>query len=167
MNTRHMRRGLLILALMGVFGGGMLLAQDAHAWSGWCGRQHYEELKPEMQNKYDAIMKGYHEKMSPLTEKMMARRLELDALTGNANADPKRITALAEEIAALRTQIRNERFKLGERLKSEVGIDMRMGYDGDRPGRGGPGHGGRGHGGPDGRGGWGKDCGPDNASGQR
>ena len=136
MNMRRIRYSLAALGLTALVCGGVLVA-DAHAWQARQVRQQYESLNPEMQTKYDAILQAFHEKMTPLTEKMMARRLELDALAGNANADPKRIATLAEEIAALKTQIRQERFNLDERLRKEVGIEMRSGRgDGYHHGRG-------------------------------
>lgn len=97
--------------------------------------QVYNELKPEQQIKYDAIFKAFQDSMSPLTEKMMAKRLELDTLSGNPNADPKRITALSEDIASLRTQMWAERVKLDEKLQKEVGISA---FRGVRDGRDGP-----------------------------
>lgn len=125
MSMKRMGGGLVVLALVAFCGAG-LFAADAWAWhGGGYGRQQYAGLTPEMQAKYDAALKAYHNKVSPLMEKMMARRLELNALAGNANADPKRITALAEEIASLKTQLRQERGTLDEQLKNEVGIAER------------------------------------------
>ena len=147
MTKKLMQRGLIAATLAALIGGS-LLTTDALAWRGWHGRQQYENLAPEKQATYDAVMKEYHAKMAPLMEKMMAKRLELNALTGNSSADPKHISALASEIAALQTQIRQERVNLDERLRTEVGIEARGGRGSDCPVMAGPGAGC----GPDGKG---------------
>lgn len=102
-------------------------------------------LSPENQVKYDAIVKEFYDRMTPIGEKMMAKRTELNALQGNTNADPKRITQLSEEIAALHTQMVKERNALDEKLSKDLGIEMPARGMG-RGGNGGWGHGGRGNG---------------------
>ena len=125
MSIQKIFGGIAILALVSLCGADLFIS-DAWAWhGGGKGKSQHERLSPEQQAKYDAVLKAHREKMAPLTEKMMARRLELDALTGNANADPKRIATLAEEIASLRTQARQERRALNDQLKSEVGLPDR------------------------------------------
>lgn len=173
--TKHlMQRGLMAAALAALIGGGLFVT-DAHAKRDWHGRQQYETLAPEKQATYDAVMKEYHAKMAPLMEKMMAKRLELNALTGNSNADPKHISALASDIAALQTQIRQERMNLDDRLRTEVGIEARGGRNsgdcsmpgsmsGSGCGPNGDGPHGKGHGG---KGPGGKNADGKNADGKR
>ena len=119
MNSRWIP-GLAAAAATVVFCGGLMAgeAQARHRGDRPC----YERLDPQLQEKYDAIMRDFQERMMPVTEKLMAKQLELDALAGNAGADPKHISDLAGEIAALRTQIRQERMKLRDRLKEETGL---------------------------------------------
>ena len=72
MTKKLMQRGLIAATLAALIGGS-LLTTDALAWRGWHGRQQYENLAPEKQATYDAVMKEYHAKMAPLMEKMMAK----------------------------------------------------------------------------------------------
>lgn len=136
----------------------MATLSEARGYGKGNGMHHFGpevNLTPENQAKYDAIFKEFYDRMTPVGEKMMAKRLELNALQGNTNADPKQIGKLAEEIAALHTQMIKEREALDERFRKELGIDAPM----RGMGRGGMGHGrgmgyggGMGHGGGMGRG---------------
>jgi hypothetical protein len=119
MSDRHIRT-LTVAVAAAVLCGGLMAgeAQARHRDRRPC----YETLTPQLQTKYDEIMGDFQERMLPVTETLMAKRLELKGLSGNANVDPQRISSLAGEIAALHTQIRQERMKLGDRLKNEVGL---------------------------------------------
>jgi zinc resistance-associated protein len=119
MSDRHIRILALTVAAAVLCGG--LMAGEAQARHR-DRRPCYETLTPQLQAKYDEIMGDFQERMLPVTETLLAKRLELKALSGNANADPQRISSLAGEIAALHTQIRQERMKLGDRLQNEVGL---------------------------------------------
>jgi predicted nucleic acid-binding Zn-ribbon protein len=110
MSDRHIRTLAAAVAAAVLCGG--LMAGEAQARHR-DRRPCYEALAPQLQTKYDEIMRDFQERMLPVTETLMAKRLELKALSGNASADPQRISSLAGEIAALHTQIRQERMKLG------------------------------------------------------
>ena len=118
---------LAALALVLVFS--TVTLSEARGYGKGNGMHHFGpevNLTPENQAKYDAIFKEFYDRMIPVGEKMMAKRLELNALQGNTNADPKQIGKLAEEIAALHTQMIKEREALDERFSKELGIEAPM-----------------------------------------
>lgn len=109
-------------------------------------------LPSEKQDAYEAMMKDYYNRLSPLQDKLESKRIELDALSRNPNAKPETISALAQEVAQLRSQLRSERLSLNDKMEKEIGIragrGMRGGSGGYHHGGGyGYGHGGYGHGG--------------------
>ncbi|MDL2271932.1 periplasmic heavy metal sensor [Desulfovibrio sp. OttesenSCG-928-I05] len=124
-----------------------------------------EALTPEKQTAFNAIMKDSFQKMQPLREQLYSKEMTLRALSPNPNTKPEQITALVDEIAALRKQMNAEFEACAARVQKEVGIDasrgfgpgMGMGGMGPRQGmRGDSGHHWGGHGSFGGhRGGWG------------
>lgn len=99
------------------------------------------ELTPEKQAKLEAIVKEYDAKLIPLREKLWAKMTELDALSGNAQVQPKVISTLAAEAGELRTELRKVYEARAERLEKEVGLPggrlRGMGHPGMMGGHGG------------------------------
>ena len=108
---------------------------------------------PENQSAYDAMMKEYYSRVSPIQDKLDAKDIELEALSRNPNAKPEAISKLANEVAERRSQLRAARMALGDRMENDRGM---AGYGMMGNGRGYH-HGGR-HGGHGGHGGYGSNC---------
>ena len=113
-------------------------------------------VSPEKQGAYDAMMKDYYSRVSPIQDKLNAKGIELDALSRNPNAKPETISKLANEVAELRSQLRAERMTLGDEMEKELGVQPGRGMMGNgmgyhNGGRHGGGHGGHG-------GGYGSNC---------
>lgn len=152
MKTRALIAALAFSAL--VLGSGV----SAFAYNGYhhgYGPQGMA-VPSDKQDAYDAMMKDYYNRVSPLRDKLDAKRLELDALSRNPNAKPETISALANEVSQLRAQLRNERVSFGDKMEKELGVQSGYGMRGDRGmmdgyhhggGRYGHGHGGYGNGG--------------------
>ena len=87
----------------------------------------FHDLTPEKQQAVTKIMKDSDTRLIPLQEKMHAKRLELNALSGNPNVKPEALSALAGEIAALGTQIRKEVTDRKDKIAAETGMTMGMG----------------------------------------
>ena len=150
MKTRALIAAFALSAL--VLGSGV----SAFAYNGY---HHYgnhagmSALSPENQSAYDAMMKDYYSRVSPIQDKLNAKGIELDALSRNPNAKPEAISKLANEVAELRSQLRAERMALGGRMEH----DRDMGAYGMMANGRGYHHGGR-HGGHGGHGGYGPNC---------
>ena len=54
---------------------------------------------PENQSAYDAMMKEYYSRVSPIQDKLDAKDIELEALSRNPNAKPEAISKLANDVA--------------------------------------------------------------------
>jgi zinc resistance-associated protein len=100
-----------------------ITANSAEARGGY-GYGRALDLTPENQAKHDAIMKDFIDRITPIGEKLMAKRMEFEALKENTKAEPKQISKLSEEIASLYTQMTKERLALNERMKKELEIDL-------------------------------------------
>lgn len=87
----------------------------------------FHDLTPEKQQAVTKILKDSETRLIPLQEKMQAKRLELNALSGNANVKPETLSALAGEIAALGTQIRKEVMDRKDKIAAETGMPVGMG----------------------------------------
>lgn len=154
MKTRAFVSALAFSAL--VLGSGV----SAFAYHGYGhpygGPNGMASIPSDRQDAYDAMMKEHYDRVSPLRDKLESKQIELDALSRNPNAKPESISALANEVAQLRSQIRSERISLGDRMEKEIGVRGGRGmggrgmggYGGYHHGGGyGHGHGGYGHGG--------------------
>lgn len=82
-------------------------------------------LTPEKQAAIDTILKASDTRMRPLMDQYSAKRIELDALAGNPNVKPETISKLADEIAALQGQIRNEMITRNDKITTEGGVAAR------------------------------------------
>ena len=78
-------------------------------------------VSPEKQGAYDAMMKDYYSRVSPIQDKLNAKGIELDALS-LLTPSPETISKLANEVAELRSQLRAERMTLGDKMEKELGI---------------------------------------------
>lgn len=115
----------------------------ALAWSGNCWNQNTQQVQnvtPEQQAAIQKIMNDSDKRLDPLMEQMQAKRMELNALSGNTNAKPEIITKLSAEIASLQTQIRNEMNTRNDSIVAQGGMNGNMGGYHNGMGR----HGGRG-----------------------
>ena len=124
MKTRALIAAFALSAI--VLGSGV----SAFAYNGYHNYGNHagmSALSPEKQGAYDAMMKDYYSRVSPIQDKLNAKGIELDALSRNPNAKPETISKLANEVAELRSQLRAERMTLGDKMEKELGI---------RPGRG-------------------------------
>lgn len=82
----------------------------------------YQYLTPEMQAKCDTIVKEFAKKTQELREKILAKRLELQAIAQSNKPDRTVIQELSREIAKMHTELASEYEKMYEKLSSEVGI---------------------------------------------
>ena len=113
MNMRKIMAGLAVTTL--VLGSASLaLARGHHGghyggmmngYAGNCGAScytgGYQNLTPEKRAAVDKLIREHAAATNPLREQLQARRLELDALSRNPNAQPESISRLAGEVAKL------------------------------------------------------------------
>ena len=125
--------------------------RPGYAMMGKGQRAGMGSLSPEKQTAYEAMMKDFFNRVSPMRDTMSAKRLELNALSRNPNVKPETLSKLANEVTELRSQLRAERMAFGDKMKQELGV---------RPGYGMMGNGMRGHDGGrlGGHGGYGSNC---------
>jgi Spy/CpxP family protein refolding chaperone len=79
------------------------------------------------QEQRDAVWKmerEYREKIQPIRDQLWIKSRMVDALSGNSRVEPKEIRSLVDEMAALRTQLRDAREAFADRVKQEAGVDM-------------------------------------------
>ncbi len=113
----------------------------------------YQSIPQDKQDAVAKLMQDHWNKVQPLRDQLWAKSRTLDALSGNPNVQPKDITALVDEITALRGQLRDAHTAFSAKVKAETGVDLPfadcgMGGPGFRGHRGpGYGHDGYGHGG--------------------
>lgn len=110
-----------------------------------------QQLPQEKRDQLQAMRLEQRKKMQPIRDQLWAKQTLLDALSRNPKAEPKDITALVDEIAALRSQLRDARIAFADKVKKEIGLDMPYGAfamqdRGDGYGRHGGNHGNRGGG---------------------
>lgn len=109
-----------------------------------------------------ALMQAHRDKVQPLYDAIWVKETTLRTLRDNPNVKPSELTALIDEMASLRAQIREEHRAFAVQVKKETGVDTPYGcgmqgpgfkhyrgMDGDGPGgrhggRHGGYHGGRG-----------------------
>lgn len=96
-----------------------------------------QAITPEKQIAIDTILKDSDSRMRPIMDQYNAKRMELDALSGNSNAKPEAISKLASEIASLQGQIRTEMDARNAKIETEGGMARGMwGGNGGRRGHG-------------------------------
>ena len=156
MKTRALITAFALSAI--VLGSGV----SAFAYNGYHNYGNHAGMyavSPEKQGAYDAMMKDYYSRVSPIQDKLNAKGIELDALSRNPNAKPETISKLANEVAELRSQLRAERMTLGDKMEKELGVQPGRGMMGNGMGYHNGGRHGGGHGGHGGHGGgYGSNC---------
>ena len=88
----------------------------------------------------DKLIREHAAATNPLREQLQARRLELDALSRNPNAQPESISRLAGEVAKLSSQLRSSRAEFRDKMAAETGFETMPGAMGGRGGMMGRGH---------------------------
>lgn len=105
-------------------------------------------LSPEKQKEAEKIYTESDARLMPIREKLIAKRLELDALYRSANANPQEVSKLSTEISNLHTQARAEMNDRAQRLHKATGLNVGSGMGRAYGNSGGAGRGnGRGMGG--------------------
>ena len=128
MKTRALIAAFALSAI--VLGSGV----SAFAYNGYHNYGNHAGMyavSPENQGAYDAMMKDYYSRVSPIQDKLNAKGIELDALSRNPNAKPETISKLANEVAELRSQLRAERMTLGDKMEKELGVQPGRGMMGN------------------------------------
>ena len=128
MKTRALIAAFALSAI--VLGSGV----SAFAYNGYHNYGNHAGMyavSPEKQGAYDAMMKDYYSRVSPIQDKLNAKGIELDALSRNPNAKPETISKLANEVAELRSQLRAERMTLGDKMEKELGVQPGRGMMGN------------------------------------
>ena len=92
--------------------------------------EYYSQLTPEKQAEVEKLVQEHTDAMAQLREQLYAKRLELDALSGNANVQPEYISKLSAEIAHLQAQIRNDGRAFRDLLSEKTGLAHIPGYEG-------------------------------------
>ena len=93
MKTRALIAAFALSAI--VLGSGV----SAFAYNGYHNYGNHAGMyavSPEKQGAYDAMMKDYYSRVSPIQDKLNAKGIELDALSRNPNAKPETISKLAK-----------------------------------------------------------------------
>ena len=129
MKTRALIAAFALSAI--VLGSGV----SAFAYNGYHNYGNHAGMyavSPENQGAYDAMMKDYYSRVSPIQDKLNAKGIELDALSRNPNAKPETISKLANEVAELRSQLRAERMTLGDKMEKEPRYPALPRHDGQR-----------------------------------
>ena len=107
----------------------------------WSNSGVVNQLTPEQQQKYAAIMDDYAAKVRPIQQQMWTTHTELQVLSRNPNTKTDELTSRVQALGKLREQMFDARKALDDRLETELGIKG-FGYG---PGYG-PGCGGHGMG---------------------
>lgn len=131
----NLNKKLIAASLTAAFlSSGLLMAGQAEARPGdgdWRNRNNYESvyqaLTPEKQAQFDAIMKEYVQKTTPIRDKLQAKYLELRTLGNSANPDSQTVSKISEEIVALRGQLRQERQAMADKVAKDIGININRG----------------------------------------
>ena len=127
---------------------------QGHGYGGGYGPGWDQSLPQEKRDAVRAMMREHWEKMQPIRDQLWIKSRTLDALEGNPKVEPKEISALVAEMAALKDQLRAEHKTFADRMQKETGLDypfdscgMGDGWRGKHrgPGRHGGHNGGMGH----------------------
>ena len=87
-------------------------------------------LAPERQQLFNTIVRETDAAMLPLREGMLAKALELRALSANPQASRQDIADVCRQMAALHTQMILLHEKMADRLEKEVGVVIQRGHCG-------------------------------------
>lgn len=132
-NMRHFLAGLVGAALLfgpvsAAFAYGHSIVGMPDCGGGGCAYAPYPmagkrlELSEEKRAALNTLMEECRAAMEPLREQLEAKRLELNALSGNPNARPDDISRLAKETAALHTKIRSVGRNFRDKAQKELGV---------------------------------------------
>ena len=80
---------------------------------GW-GQEKWSSLTPEQQTKFQELRQKFNDETAQLRGTMLTKRLELQSLWTNSEADPKAISDKEKEFRSLQDQMRDKavQFKL-------------------------------------------------------
>ncbi|WP_432737968.1 Spy/CpxP family protein refolding chaperone [Maridesulfovibrio sp. FT414] len=106
----------------GAYGGGPGYGQGYGPCTG--PAQMFDQLTPEKQQEVKAIFQKYDDKIEAVRSQMWAKRTELNALVEAGKAEKKDITALVNDMAALRDKGYNLRKQLSAEIEQATGIAM-------------------------------------------
>ena len=87
-----------------------------------CGQ--FRDLTPEKRKALMAAFIEHRQKIYPLREQFWAKRVLLRALSNNQKTEPQQLTALVEELSALRRQIRAERLAFQTAVQKDFNITL-------------------------------------------
>ena len=124
------------VAVLGLVVSGANFA-DARSYNGHYGNG-MSQLSTDQYDKLEKMREDNDNKMRPAHRELQAKRLELNALSNNANTDPKTISKLVKEVTELRNKIDDNRVAFSGSVESKFGIQ----YGGHRMGGNRGGHGG-------------------------
>ncbi len=151
MKKLHIACSALALTILA---GGLLAPSTAEArccpcMNGGHGGQGMQksEITDAQRAEAQALVEAAQEKMRPLRDQTFVKKHELEALKNAANPDVQAVSKTAQELVALREQLRQEKDALGIALDKALGLPPGThgfkGYDMKMP-RHGKGHG-KGH----------------------
>lgn len=127
----YMKQWVFVFVMVGLICSGVTLADARRTGgcpmsggynSGKSGDTVYQSLTAEKQAKCDTIVADFAKKTQPVREKMLAKHLELQAISQGKTPDRKVIQEISEEIAKLHTELVKEYENMYEKIASEVGI---------------------------------------------
>jgi Spy/CpxP family protein refolding chaperone len=93
-----------------------------HGYGPGAGHGRMAGLTPEKQEQAATIMQEHKEKVFPLRQELYAANAELEALLSKGDADPAKVKAADDKIAAVQAQIATEYASFRQRLYKEVGL---------------------------------------------
>lgn len=139
MNMRKIMAGLAVTTLV-IGSASLALARGHHGghyggmmngYAGNCGACYYtggyQNLTPEKRAAVDKLIQEHAAAMNPLREQLQAKRLELDALSRNPNAQPESISKLAGEVAKLSSRLRDTGAEFRGKMAQEMGVEAMPG----------------------------------------
>lgn len=115
--------GSASLALARGHHGGMMGGYAGNYGAGYHYNTAYQSLTPEKQAAVDKLIQEHVAEVTPLRTQLQAKRLELDALSGNPNVQPEQVSKLAAEVADLSSKLRASGLAFRDKLSAETGID--------------------------------------------
>lgn len=94
---------------------------------GGYGGGWYQTIPENSRGAFQTMMQEHRAKVQPIHDQLWTKETTLRALKDNPNVKPTELTALIDEMAALRTQLRNEHNAFAARIKKDVGVDLPFG----------------------------------------
>lgn len=85
-----------------------------------------EQLAPEKQAQWNAIMEAHHKDVQPLRDALWQKQIELDALAVNPNTKPEDIRVLTNEMMTLRKELQAKKEAVRAKIRQDVGVDVPM-----------------------------------------